>query len=254
MSVAGEPESDQETEEQSSNLSRSEPPAKSAEQNAVPSPAEQLPPDDSVEPAQVSAQSAEQVADESVLQANFGGSSDLRIDQNETETQTSDRRRARVARVDDQEMSIIEKLGVEDLHKTYVLMNGREFAAAGKEIPVAEFDDFGLVMHNPDHPLSNESVPEIIATRHDEHGIVLDELGEKRKIIGARYHGREIYWHKDIVPETTRHFIAWYDDDWKAYGLYLEDVRLNVDIVLKLRARTLNGELAMFSELRTEPL
>lgn len=242
MSVAGEPEPDQETEPQSSERSRPEPPAKLVDQNS-----EQL-------TEQSTAQSSEQSADESVLQANFGGRFDLRIDENETETQTSDRRRARLAKDDGQEMSIIEKLGVEDLHKTYVLMNGREFAAAGKEIPVAEFDDFGLVMHNPDQPLSNESVPELILTRYDEHGIVLDELGEKRKIIGARYHGREIYWHKDVVPDSTRHYIAWYDDEWKAYALYLEDVRLNVDIILKLRARTLNGELGMFAELRTEPL
>lgn len=241
MSVAGEPEPDQETAPQSLDRSRPEPPAKLVEQKA----------DQSTEQ---SSEQTQQSADESVLQANFGGTFDLRIDENETETQTSDRRRARLAKDDDQEISIIDKLGVEDLQKTYVLMNGREFAAAGREIPVAEFDDFGLVMHNPELPLSNVSVPEIIASRHDEHGIVLDELGEKRKIIGARYHGREIYWHKDIVPETTRHFIAWYDDDWKAYALYLEDVRLNVDIILKLRARTLNGELGMFAELRTEPL
>lgn len=179
---------------------------------------------------------------------------DLHLDENETELETSDRRLARKAQDADEIPSIIDELGVEDLHKTYVLMNGREFAAAGREIPVAEFDDFGLVMHHPDQPLSDETVPEIISSRCNEHGIVIDELGEKRKIMGARYHGREIYWHKDIVPNSTRHFIAWYDDEWKAHALYLEDVRLNVDIVLKLRGRTLNGELSIFPEIRTEPL
>lgn len=150
--------------------------------------------------------------------------------------------------------ALVDELGVEDLHRTYILKHGREFAAAGREIPVAEIDSNGLIMHNPDAPLSARGESEIIAVQCDEHGIVLNELGDRRKVAGARYHGNDLYWHKDTVPDTTRHYVAWYDSEWNAHGLYMEQTRLNVDIILKMRARTLNGELSIFPDLRTEKL
>lgn len=146
---------------------------------------------------------------------------------------------------------LIDELGVEDLSRTYVRMNGREFAAAGRKIPVAEIDYHGMVMYHPEMPL-NEAPGEVISVECDQYGIVLNELGDRRKVAGARYQGHEIFWHRDTIPGSSRHYIAWYDEEWNAHSLFLVGSRVTVDMVLKMRSRTVNGELSVFAEVTSD--
>ncbi len=148
--------------------------------------------------------------------------------------------------------SLVKDLGVADLSRTYVRMDGREFAAAGTKYPVVEIDYFGMVMHHPDKPLCASDKEELISVEHDEHGIVLNELGERRKVAGARFRGRELFWHRDTIPESTRHYVAWFDEEWKPHSIFLVGNRLTVDMVLKMRSRTVNGELSVFPEVSTD--
>jgi hypothetical protein len=147
--------------------------------------------------------------------------------------------------------NLVDALGVEDLTLTYVRFNGREFAAAGRKIPVAEIDYFGMVMYHPEMPLSTDA-EQLISVEHDEQDVVLDELGQRRKIAGARYKGHAVFWHREVVPNTTRHYVVWFDDDKAGHSLFLAGQRLTVDIVLKMRARTVNGELSVFGEVTTD--
>ena len=180
---------------------------------------------------------------------------DLELYEGPSEEGANRQERSAAARLcQDNSGNLIDDLNVQDLHRTYVRLHGREFAAAGREIPVAEIDELGLLMHHPDQPLSADRQPQGIASGNDEQGIVLNELGERRKIIGTRFHGREVFWHSDTVPGTTRHYVCWFDEDGNTCGIFLDEMRLTVDAVHKMRSRTIDGDLSFFPELRFERL
>lgn len=149
-------------------------------------------------------------------------------------------------------LSIADELGVEDLNRTYFRKGGREFAAAGRKTPVAEIAYDGLVMYSPDKPLQEAEQVEEIKVTADNLGICLNELGERRKIVGARYKGRDLYWLAETAPGTTRHYVAWFDEEWQPHKIYLEGVPMTSDLVVKVRNRSVNGELSAFPEISSD--
>lgn len=154
----------------------------------------------------------------------------------------------------DQPEALVDKLGVQDdLNSIIFGYRGKIFSAAGRETPIAELDDEGgLVLHPPQLCLEDNIPTEEIVPKCDEYGICLNEIGERRKIIGATYRGKPLFWINETAPGTTKHYGAWFDDDWSAHLLYFGGEPMTVDKIVKIRARTIDGELSAFDDLTTD--
>jgi hypothetical protein len=150
------------------------------------------------------------------------------------------------------ELSLIDELGVEDIYEPIAGGRGRLFSTAGRNAPVAEFTNDYLVMHPPQMPFQEHGESETFTVVGDQYGILLDEFGYQKKMPGARYHGHVIFWLAEQKPETTRHLVAWFDEDSVAHKLVLNGEYLTTDMAYKLRNRTHDGELTIFPELKSE--
>ena len=150
------------------------------------------------------------------------------------------------------EMSLVDELGVEDIYDPIAGGRGRLFSTAGREAPIAEFTKDFLVLHPPQKPFKEQGGGETITVVSDSNGILLDEFGVQKRMTGARYKGATIYWLAEIKPGTTRHLVAWFDDNNVAHRLLIQGNPITTDMAYRLRNQTHDGELTIFPELDTE--
>lgn len=150
-------------------------------------------------------------------------------------------------------LSLADELGVEELREIVFVDQGRMFSAAGRSAPIAELtDDDNLLMRPPEKPLSDELPVENIVINVDERGILLNELMEPRKFVGAKFHGRALYYLGE-TNAAQRHYVGCFDESGVLKKLYLQGNPVTVEIIYKLRVRTLDGEMSIFPELTDDP-
>jgi len=150
------------------------------------------------------------------------------------------------------EQSLVDELGVEDIYEPIAGGRGRLFSTAGRNAPVAEFTDNFLVIYPPQMPFKEEGDSEIFTVVGDQYGILLDEFGFQKKMPGARYYGHVIFWLAQLKEGTTRHLVAWFDEESIAHRLILNGEFVTTDMAYKLRNKTHDGELSIFPELQSE--
>ncbi len=151
---------------------------------------------------------------------------------------------------DPEKVSLVDELGVEDIDRPVYGGRGRVFAAAGRNSPVAEFTDDFLVLHPPQLPFEDEEAEsEVIVIRMDEDGILINELGARKKVPGAKFQGRELYYYWEQKPGTMKHYAVYFDDEHKPHYLLIDTEKLTVDIIYQLRNMTHDGELSRFTEI-----
>ncbi len=148
--------------------------------------------------------------------------------------------------------ALVNQLGVANLKEILFDKDGHLFSAAGRQSPVAEITSSGVMLHPPQKPYEAKGKIENITVAVNEKGIVLDELGQPRKIAGAKFKGQEIYWLGEVMPGTVKHYAGWFDNLGKAHKLYLQNQALTTDIIYKIRNRSVDGELSVFAELSTD--
>jgi len=150
--------------------------------------------------------------------------------------------------------SFAEELGIEDLSEPIFGARGRFFSAAGKDSPIAEFTSDFLVLHPPQKPFDEtyEGPSEDIVIRMDDTGVLLNEIGERKKVVGARYRGRDLYYFWQQKPGTLKHFVVWFDDEGHHHFLSIGGERVVTSAAYQLRNMTHDGELTKFSELESE--
>jgi hypothetical protein len=153
---------------------------------------------------------------------------------------------------DEEELSLADELGVEDLMDVLFADRGKVFSAAGRTAPIAEFEDDGVTLRPPDKPYRDEPPGEVIIYQHDAHGILLNEMGEQRKIVGARYRGRPIYVIAEQKPGTVKHYAAWFDEDMQPHKFYVNGDALTSDMIFRIRNRTHDGEISVFPEISSD--
>lgn len=152
----------------------------------------------------------------------------------------------------DEPVPLVDELGVEDLRELIFGTRGRLFSAAGRQSPVAEFAENYVILHPPQKPFEEIGPSEDIVIHVDDRGVLLNEIGQPRKIAGARFNGHELWWLGERMPDTLKHYIGWFDDQGKAHKLYLDGQAMTSEVAYRLRNRTHNGELSTFSEITTD--
>jgi hypothetical protein len=154
-----------------------------------------------------------------------------------------------------------EELGIEDLSCPVFGSRGRLFSAAGPKSPIAEFTEDALVLHPPQKPYDNTGPAENIVIRVSEQGVLLDELGQPKQIIGAKFRGRSLWFSGEQKEGTLKHFVIWFDKNNDPHKLYALRPRpdgtstleaLTSETIFKLRNRTHDGELSVFPDLQTD--
>lgn len=149
-------------------------------------------------------------------------------------------------------MALVDELGVEDLTDILFGLHGKIFSAAGRDSPVAEFEEEGIFLRPAHKPYTEEPASEEIIYDADEKGILLDEFGERRKIIGAKFKGEAIYTLAEMKPGTLKHYAAWFDDGWVPHKFFVQGEALTADMIYRIRNRTHDGEISIFPEIRSE--
>lgn len=152
-------------------------------------------------------------------------------------------------------LSLADELGVQELGDIVFVDQGRLFSAAGRSAPIVELtEDDDLLIRPPEKPLSDDLPVESIKIREDDRGILLNELGERRKILGVKFRGSALYYLGDKAPDgTQRHYVGFFDASGNLCRLYLQGRAVTTDIIYKLRVRTHDGELGVFPELTDDP-
>lgn len=153
---------------------------------------------------------------------------------------------------EEDEMSLADELGVEDLTDILFADRGKIFSAAGRQSPIAEFGEDGVLLRPPQLPYLEGAVGEEIVYQTNEHGILLNELGEPRRIFGAKFRDKPIYVIGEQKPGTVKHYAAWFDAEWKAHKFYVQGDALTSDMVYRIRNRTHDGEISVFPEIQTD--
>lgn len=150
--------------------------------------------------------------------------------------------------------SFIDELGVRDLKRPLRDSRGRQFSAAGRSTPVAEFTDDFLVLHPPQMPFqdADEGPAEEIVLMMDETGVLVNELNERKRISGAKYNGHALFYFWEQKPGTLKHYAVFFDENQQHHYLTVEGERVTTDVVYKLRNMTHDGELTRFKELLFE--
>ena len=149
-------------------------------------------------------------------------------------------------------MTLQNELEVTDLGRVMFFKDNKIFSAVGPTLPIVQLDkDGAFVTHAPDQPY-REEVDEDLTVHSDEHGRLLDSLGEVRKLSGMKYHGHQLFYIKERHPENGQNLVAWFDDNWKPHRLYLDTHLLSGQMIIKVRDRMLDGEISAFPEIQSE--
>ncbi len=88
---------------------------------------------------------------------------------------------------------LADELGIEDIYQPLVGGHGKLFCAAGRDAPLVVFEEDFLVLHPAQKPLMEDDAGvEEMQVQVNERGLLLNELGEVKKITAAKYRGRPI--------------------------------------------------------------
>ena len=148
--------------------------------------------------------------------------------------------------------SLVDELGIYDIYEPIADLNGKIFCTAGRDAPVAEFLDDYLIMHPPQLPFYETGPEEEFVLLVDDRGIVLNELGEAKRIPTAKYRGYPIYYFGEQKEGTLKHYAAVLADDQNLYFIFDESgERLTTDAIYKLRNKSVNGEISKFPGLHS---
>jgi hypothetical protein len=152
----------------------------------------------------------------------------------------------------DAPLPLADELGVDDLDEILFAEHGRVFSAAGRESPIAELRASGVMLYPPNLPFSDAAPTEVIAYKGDKRGILLNELGEPRKIVGAKFKGHELFTLLETKPGTVKHYAGWFDEKDQPHKLYVQGQALTSDMVFRIRNRTPDGEIGMYPEISSD--
>ncbi|MBU6455833.1 MAG: hypothetical protein KGS72_28945 [Cyanobacteria bacterium REEB67] len=149
--------------------------------------------------------------------------------------------------------ALADELGIEDIYDPMFGKDGKVFCTAGRDAPIAEFTDDFLILHPPQIPLDESSAGENFSNQCDARGILLDELGQPKKIPAATYKGCPIFFLGEQKPGTYKHFATVIAHDGSMHALYFEQGhRLTTQDIYELRNRSNDGELSSFEEIVCE--
>lgn len=150
---------------------------------------------------------------------------------------------------------LADELGIEDIYQPLVGGHGKLFCAAGRDAPLVVFEDDFLVLHPAQKPLMEDDAGvEEMQVQVNERGLLLNELGEVKKITAAKYRGRPIYISGEQRENTYKHYVLAEDFDGTLHFIFDEDKegeRITADEAYRMRNATFNGELSKFSQLRS---
>lgn len=150
--------------------------------------------------------------------------------------------------------SLSDELKIQGLRTPITISRGRIFAAAGRSIPIAELYQQELILHSPDRPFddSEEKLVDAVVHQFNEQGIVLDALGNPKKMSGARFKGNPIYCLNEKHPQSGKFLAAWFDENGAAHRLKLKEDLLAFDLAYKVRNKTIDGEISQFPAITSE--
>jgi len=148
--------------------------------------------------------------------------------------------------------SFAEELGISGIYEPIVLGRGKLFSAAGPNSPIAEFDKNFLVMHPPQKPYEAGGSEEDVLIRIDDTGVLLNELGERKHVPGAKFNGNSVWVLGERKQGTLKHYAGWFDEEGRPHKLLVNGKPITTDIVYRLRNKTHDGELNIFPDLMSE--
>lgn len=129
---------------------------------------------------------------------------------------------------------------------------GNEVSYPGKGFPIVELGPDGWLSQDP-KLIKHLDTPSVVIERQwNEHGILLDDLGETVRLVGLKYKSRDLYLINEKDPETGHYLAAWFDENWQRHHLLLDGLPLTGWMIRKLQTRSIDGELSSFSELETD--
>lgn len=148
--------------------------------------------------------------------------------------------------------ALAEELKVEDLSRCIYFKDNKLFAAAGPGIPLLQMGADGTFLSlDPNKPYRPD-VDEELTVEVDEHGRLLDPLGQVRKLTGMKFRGKQLYYLARRHPDTEQHLAAWFDESWQPHFLYLGETILSAPMILRIRSRMIDGELSSFEEISSD--
>ena len=150
------------------------------------------------------------------------------------------------------DLNLADELGIGESLDPVFSGRGRLFSTAGPASPVAEFTDNYLNLYPPQKPLDEEKFAEEIIIGVNERGVLLNELGQPRRVSGAKFRGREIFCLEERSSASGKHLVAWFDDAGKRHRLFWQGTELGIYTASKLRNATHDGEISKFPDLSTE--
>ncbi len=179
---------------------------------------------------------------------------DQQLDQQSgQQSKDQDSHQANQHSVSNEPESLVDELGIYDIYEPMADLNGKIFCTAGRDTPVAEFSDEYLIMHPPQLPFYETGPEEEIVLLVDDRGIVLNELGEAKKIPTAKYRGYPIYYFGEQKEGTLKHYAAVMTENENLFFIF-DDTgeRLTTDAIYKLRNKSVNGEISKFPGLHCD--
>lgn len=192
------------------------------------------------------------VANDPLPAASQKGSADEDRQKAQDKTAQSESDDNQASRSQSAGLPLADELGVQDLSEILFAERGRVFSAAGRESPIAEFGQDGVWLRPPGQPFAEGPPQEVIIYKNDERGVMLNEFGQPRKIVGAKYKGHSIYTLVEMKPGTVKHYAGWFDDNNQAHKLYVQGQALTSDMVFRIRNRTPDGEIGTFPEISSD--
>jgi len=147
---------------------------------------------------------------------------------------------------------LAEELGIENLFNPIFGSRGRIFSAAGPRTPVVEFTDDFVIMHPPQMPFSETGPSEDIIIRTDQRGVLLNELGVAKSVIGAKFNGNVLWYSGEQMEGTLSHYAIWFDQKGEEHKLYLNGQALTINQIYALRNKTHDGELSIFGDIQSD--
>jgi hypothetical protein len=158
---------------------------------------------------------------------------------------------------DQDQTSLRDELGINDLSEPIVGARGKLFAAAGREAPVAEFTEQSVVLHPPQLPFQTDKLAQLITESASDRGVLLDASGNELKVAGAKYRGAAIFYLKERDQLTGKHLVGWFADSRgeariKPSYLYHQGKPMTDSVAIEFRNKTLDGEIAAIIDQNTE--
>lgn len=153
---------------------------------------------------------------------------------------------------DDPPQTLAEELGIGDSLDPVFSSRGRLFSTAGPESPVAEFTEEHLILYPPQKPMVEDTFAEEISIHANREGVLLNELGEPRKIPKTYFRGHELVCLIERSPVSGKYLVAWFDEKSTPHRLFFQGVELSIPVAFRLRNATHDGELSIFPDLTTD--